>query len=237
MPNPLVNLWSCNTWQEDPQEQAASTVAIYGPEWDPSKQSASGTEAPVPEPAPTPTPESRHQQLVADWPDIAAVVVEHFNGESDEMETFWREHWKKKDNPLATIQCFDKARWQVHLGGFDIIPYYRPDSTTYQVFTEAGGINEQRTAEAIAYVKTTLQKGVPVLTGILLTTFNRRPNSDKTTNHYIVTVGMGTDETGHFFTCFDYMNKEADKYYFKENFQIEQEFGFRKVTQFWETAL
>lgn len=63
--------------------------------------------------------------------------------------------------------------------------------------------NKEQFSKGTNYIKSALKKGIPVTVGI----DNRDPitpgNPDNTTDHFVVIVGMGSDNEGNYFTFYD----------------------------------
>ena len=53
------------------------------------------------------------------------------------------------------------------------------------------------------YLKYALSNGIPVIVGIDNHVGSPNPNTDNTTDHFIVIVGMGSDTNGKYFTFYD----------------------------------
>lgn len=112
---------------------------------------------------------------------------------------------------------------------------HRPDSTTYQVYTTAGGVDLNETAEGVRHLKRTLARGEPVLVGILLASDDAPPelrNRDKTTNHYVVIVGDGQGCRGAILPVpRPSARLGAEGFYFRPSLKLEHDGEKRLVTQ------
>ncbi|RYU86841.1 hypothetical protein EWM62_16960 [Mucilaginibacter terrigena] len=72
---------------------------------------------------------------------------------------------------------------------------------TIQVYQENQSINLQATKDAVAYLQYALSNKIPVIVGV--SNVPGGPNSDKSTNHWVVIVGSGTDSNGNYFRFYD----------------------------------
>ena len=55
----------------------------------------------------------------------------------------------------------------------------------------------------VGYLLTALQKGIPVIVGVDDRPGSSNPDTDNTTDHFVVIVGSGSDAAGNFFRFFD----------------------------------
>jgi hypothetical protein len=168
------------------------------------------------------------------------------------MHKYWEEHWKNTKKADDQIQCFDKARYQLHIAGFDTTGNPYDETSYFQLFVETdngdGGRVDvsdiPRTSEAILYLKDKLTHGIPVMVGIRMSGFDRRPNPDGTTNHFVVIVGMGRDEDAtslepkYFFRYFDYLIPETMEFYVFNfpTLMLASSSGRRRVAQVRKTV-
>lgn len=243
MPGLLANLWACNRWDTDADLQTASDRAALGVNWQAEVVALESDESATSPQEMRYDAAAWHRDLTKDWPDVPALIGPGDfigTGHSDAYR-HWNEHWRDTSRPPDrpdTIQCFDYARYQLLVTGHDTTDY-RPDSTTYQVYTTAGGVDLNETAEGVRYLKRTLARRVPVLVGILLASYDAPPelrNRDRTTNHYVVMVGMGTDAEGPFFLFLDrLLGSTPQAFYFRSSLKLEHEGEKRLVTQIRET--
>ena len=97
-------------------------------------------------------------------------------------------------------QCFDLAKKQLNAVGYTCGSYFA--TTTHQVYTEQKGVNKEETFKALQYIHNALDQGIPVLAGVDDSPIDNK-NYDKTTDHYIVIVGQGSDDIGNYFNFYD----------------------------------
>lgn len=103
---------------------------------------------------------------------------------------------------LRDVNCLVLAREQLGKVGYACSGYL-PGGQTFSIFTTQNGVNLVETKKAISYVISSLSQKIPVLIGV-----DNRPgapsaNLDNSTDHYVVIVGMGTDEKGKYFQFMD----------------------------------
>lgn len=145
-----------------------------------------------------------HCELCKGWQNISRIMpVEYFVG------------W---DTPGLPKNCFDYAWAQLKKAGYTMIsPGWGSSNqinpNIYQIYaTEAvGGINTEETAKdhainGILYLKKAILDRVPVIVGV--DDQDGSPNRDKVTDHFVVIVGMGTDEKGNYFLFDDNATKD-----------------------------
>jgi len=95
----------------------------------------------------------------------------------------------------------DFAKEQILKRGYRISNYF-DEGQTFQIYTEKGGIDYEQLSKGLSYLKYALSKGIPVIVGV--DNKSGHPgNLDKSTDHFIVIVGMGTDVKGKYFLFFD----------------------------------
>jgi hypothetical protein len=241
MPSILANLWACNRWDTDADLQTASDRAALGVNWQAEVDALEGDEYNSSPQGLQYDAAAWYRDLTEEWPDVPSLIgPEEFIGPGNsDAYRHWNEHWRDTTSHKPdTIQCFDYARYQLLVAGHDTTDY-KPDSTTYQAYTTAGGLDMNETAEGVRYLKRTLARGVPVLVGILLATYDAPPelrNKDKTTNHYVVIVGMGMDAEGPLFLFLDrLLGSTPEAFYFRPNLKLEHEGEKRLVTHIRET--
>jgi hypothetical protein len=92
--------------------------------------------------------------------------------------------------------CYTLANFQLSVAG------YSSTSTHYQAYTEQKGVNKAQAQKAVDYITKSLLDGKPVMVGV--DDADGHPgNADKTTDHWIVIVGMDSDEKGNYFNFYD----------------------------------
>jgi hypothetical protein len=126
------------------------------------------------------------------------------------------------------VHCFDYAQYQLHVARFRSTGPGKDPASYLQLFVESQDEPGRRvdvtdveaTIEGIEYIKAMLQDEVPVLVGIRLLSYRPRPNPDRTTNHFVVIVGMGVepDKGGpyggqYYFSYFDYLYDDVLRFY------------------------
>ena len=99
-----------------------------------------------------------------------------------------------------TENCLDLAREQLaklsyHADGWD------PGGQTFQIYWRATGVDRTETTKGISYLVKSLQDKIPVLIG--LDYGSPTSNKDKSTNHFVVVVGMGSNNGRNYFTYYD----------------------------------
>ncbi len=103
---------------------------------------------------------------------------------------------------LRDVNCLVLAREQLGKVGYTCSGYL-PGGQTFSIFTTQNGVDLVETKKAISYIISSLSQKIPVLIGV-----DNRPgapsaNLDNSTDHYVVIVGMGTDEKGKYFQFMD----------------------------------
>ncbi|MDP1843261.1 MAG: hypothetical protein Q8K64_07545 [Sediminibacterium sp.] len=106
--------------------------------------------------------------------------------------------------------CLELSRQQIAKLGYKV-GGYMPGSQTYQIYSRANGINKNTAIEGVSYIVNALQKNIPVVIGVDYGVTS--PNTDLTTNHFVVVVGMDKDPTGRLI------------FRFYDNYTSDPEFG------------
>ena len=249
MPNPiLLNLWACNPYDQEINRDAALALEQGGPAWGNRPddvwtyvQDAESDGYNASEPGERFSADEWYRSLVDDWPTTGSVIAAAPRITESDFNTvkgYWDLHWRKDLND--ELECFDYAQYQLRVACFAGTGDPRDETTYYQLFRErpAGdGMNLNRTVEAIRYVKESLASGIPVMAGIRLLSYPERPNLDKTTNHFVVIVGMGKDESsgptieGYYFSYYDYRATSTRKFFILPDLRITSDDGSRRLTQ------
>ena len=103
--------------------------------------------------------------------------------------------------PGVKRNCMDYAKAQIGKKGYQI-SNYGAVGQTFQIYREQTGVNNSNLVSGLSYLKYALSNGIPVIVGI-----NDAPghpgNADQSTDHFIVIVGMGSDNNGNYFTFYD----------------------------------
>ncbi|MBS1590591.1 MAG: hypothetical protein JST07_00575 [Bacteroidetes bacterium] len=106
-------------------------------------------------------------------------------------------------------QCMNYAKAQIAKKGYGISDYYKPGTTnvisdqTIQVYTTTSGVDKNATKNGIGYLLSALQRGIPVIVGVDDQPGSPNQGTDKTTDHFIVIVGSGSDTNGLYFVFYD----------------------------------
>ena len=87
--------------------------------------------------------------------------------------------------------------------GYQISNYFNSTSQTIQIYTSQSGVNQTELQKGLSYLKDALENGIPVIIGIDNHSGSVNPNTDNTTDHFVVIVGMGSDSHGKYFTFYD----------------------------------
>ncbi len=104
--------------------------------------------------------------------------------------------------PGVKINCFEYAKKQISKKGYRISGYFDAGQTI-QAYKESTGADSNKCKQAIAYLTSALQRGIPVVVGVDEGPGSKNPNTDNTTDHFIVIVGMGNDSNGDYFQFYD----------------------------------
>lgn len=130
------------------------------------------------------------------WPTIAPVIpLADFVG--------WR---KQKKANGEWMNCMDFCVEQLAKKNYSVSGYYEKDlqgnAQRFQIYTEQNGVNLNDIYKGVKYLIYALSNGIPVVVGI--DDKNGDPgNLDKTTDHFVVIVGMGQDTGGRYFQFYD----------------------------------
>ena len=124
------------------------------------------------------------------WPNISPVIsVIDFIG------------WNRTLHP--TWECMEYCKAQITVEGYQISNYFNNSGQTIQVYTEQNGVNQIELQKGLSYLIYAMENGIPVIVGVDDHTGSPNPNTDNTTDHFVVIVGMGTDSNGKYFTFYD----------------------------------
>lgn len=145
--------------------------------------------------------------VCADWETIAPFIPkDDFIG------------WKDPNYPKTPQNCFSYCEEQLKKAGHSLKSRgwgtsAKMNPYIYQLFLAedvAGmkkGVQAQQFTDGVAYLKKAVKSKIPVLVGVDDGTGS--PNKDKTTDHYVIIVGMASDQNGAFFYFYD--NATLDK--------------------------
>lgn len=150
--------------------------------------------------------------LSAPWQNIAPVIsVQDFVG------------W---GTPGISENCMDYAKAQIGKLGYSISNYYQDDgfgiSQTFQVYRK-GIANPSELKKSISYIGYALGKGIPVIVGVDNKAGSSNPRTDETTDHFVVIVGMGSENGKNYLIYYDNAfgdaslgTHSANKFYYDE---------------------
>lgn len=125
------------------------------------------------------------------WPTIPSVIaVSDFVG--------WRTDFDSNGNPL---HCMDFSKEQIAKNGYQISNYLT--NQTIQIYTTSGGVNTTKLNDGLSYLTYALDNDIPVIVGIDNHHGSPNPGTDNSTDHFVVIVGMGSDNTGKYFRFYD----------------------------------
>lgn len=110
--------------------------------------------------------------------------------------------------PGIKENCFDYAWAQLKLAGYTMMsPGWgsskKMNPNIYQILLNTpvagmpSGVQKEQFVAAVSYLKKSIQNNIPVLAGV--DDNPKASNTDKITDHFVVIVGMGTDESGSYF--------------------------------------
>lgn len=108
--------------------------------------------------------------------------------------------WNEIFHP--TWQCMQYAQAQIAKKDKAISGYFAPGQTI-QIYKSATGADANAAKMAIGYLISSLQNGSPVIVGVDDLGGSPNMQTDQTTDHFIVIVGMGQNAEGSFFTFYD----------------------------------
>ncbi len=128
------------------------------------------------------------------WPSISNVIpVADFVG------------W---GTPGINKNCMEYAKAQIAKKNYRISNYGTPGQTI-QVYKSSTGADHTAVKDGIGYLIAALKRGIPVIVGVDDRPESSNPQTDNTTDHFVVIVGMGTDAKGDYFTFYD--NASGDR--------------------------
>jgi hypothetical protein len=131
-----------------------------------------------------------------DWPNITSVIsVNDFVG------------WGAAG---ININCMDYAKAQIAKSGYQISAYFATGQT-FQIYTTQNGVNNNALNQGLSYLKYALSNGIPVIVGIDDAPGSHNPQTDNTTDHFVVIVGMGKDSNGNYFQFYDNASSRTDQ--------------------------
>lgn len=144
--------------------------------------------------------------VCGDWETVAPIIPkEKFIG------------WG--DPSVARKNCFDYCWKQLKDVGHDLkSPGWgtkkKMNPNIYQLYLteDVGGMKKSELAEqftsGVLYLKKAIKSNTPVMVGV--EDQSGSPNTDRVTDHYVVVVGMGTDDKGQYFLFYDNATGDRD---------------------------
>lgn len=107
------------------------------------------------------------------------------------------------NTPDIDVNCFQYAKKQINNEGYTVSNYFNTGGQTIQVYSEQDGADPIELEKGIKYVFRALRDGIPVIVGVDYEDGTANPDTDNTTDHFVVIVGSGTDSNGEYFRVFD----------------------------------
>jgi hypothetical protein len=98
--------------------------------------------------------------------------------------------------------CFDYAKKQIAIVGYKLSGYFDAGQTI-QAYKHPNGADSNKCKQAIAYLYSAIQRGIPVVVGVDEGPGSPNKKTDNTTDHFVVIVGMGKDSIGNYFSFYD----------------------------------
>jgi hypothetical protein len=105
-------------------------------------------------------------------------------------------------HPGVSRNCMSYAKAQIAAAGYQISGYYAAGQT-FQIYTAQNGVNNSMLVQGLSYIRYALAAGIPIIVGIDDQPGSANPQTDNTTDHFIVIVGMGTNSTGKYLQFYD----------------------------------
>uniref|UniRef100_UPI0039A759AD hypothetical protein n=1 Tax=Ornithobacterium rhinotracheale TaxID=28251 RepID=UPI0039A759AD len=115
--------------------------------------------------------------------------------------------------------CFDYAWKQIKDAGYDLKSTSwgnskKMNDNIYQIYLSEDvadmkkGVQKDQFKKGIEYLKESIKKRIPVMVGV--DDAPGSPNTDKVTDHFVVIVGMGSDDNGNYFLFDDNATSSID---------------------------
>ncbi len=149
--------------------------------------------------------------LQEEWSSIESVIS------TDDFVGWRTEYVTMSDGSTRTLSCMDFAKEQIAVEGYEISNYFNNENQTIQIYTESGGVDSSAVDDAISYLKAALEENIPVIVGIDNHSGSPNPNTDNSTDHFVVIVGMGSDANGDYFLFFDNASEHVNQGASSEN--------------------
>jgi hypothetical protein len=108
--------------------------------------------------------------------------------------------WNRSAHP--TWQRMEYSKEQLRVMGYKI-SNYRATGQTFQIYTAQNGVNNTGLTKGLSYLKYALTNNIPVIVGVDNHSGSPNPDTDNTTDHFIVIIGMGQDSNGKYFQFYD----------------------------------
>lgn len=108
--------------------------------------------------------------------------------------------WNRSAHP--NWQCMEYSKEQLRVMGYKI-SNYGATGQTFQIYTTQNGVNNTALTNGLNYLKYALSNNIPVIVGVDNHSGSPNPETDNTTDHFIVIVGMGQDSNGKYFQFYD----------------------------------
>ena len=248
MPQPwLLNLWACNPYVQDTDREVALSQEALGVNVQTVPDQVVAVALPGEDQANYST-EDWFVSLTQVWPEVAPVIPtgkQILMSDTDAVLAFANAR-RPSDKQRTKPECFDYAHYQLDKAGFR--PTNSPAVThdsLYLILEYPEGeffrteVQVEQMADAVDYIKGALLAGMPILVGLRLRLYGRRPNDRKKTpyveptNHYVVIVAMGQDQHGCYFGYFDYSHryKEEDRLYLQPTLMMSKLDNLRNLSE------
>ena len=106
--------------------------------------------------------------------------------------------------PGINRNCMEYSKAQIAKKGYQISNYFNSSGQTVQIYTSQNGVNQNELQRGLSYLNYALSNGIPVIVGVDDDpNGTKNPQTDNTTDHFIVIVGMGSDTNGNYFSFYD----------------------------------
>ena len=132
-------------------------------------------------------------------PDIWEIIMSVI---PKELFIGWRSPFVKNNT-----NCFELAKKQINIMGYTVGGSL--DLDNLYPYDENKGVNKNDTQKAVDYIHSSLKAGIPILVGV--DDAEGSPNTDNTTDHFVVIVGMGHDDKGNYFQVYDNATSNRDE--------------------------
>ena len=213
--------WSLSPWAAEPDRAAAGDLGrMGGGRTAPSLADVLQPPVPVGHPDDY-DPASWFEIFVADWPTVDKLIPledQVLTRDDDKVRT-WVNRQLPADGQRTSINCNDRARYQLHIAGFTASGAPARDSRSFLVIREhrqpGGGTTPELQLDvavgALSYLRRALTDGMPVMIGVKLDYYDDEPNNIYgtpyviATDHYVVGVGSGLDNGTPYVDVYDYL--------------------------------